>query len=216
MSHIAELTNRLRLRTMQEQEPNRHGGWDTITFADPDCDEAANALDLQSARISALEAEIETLTAVHRQMAQQLAEARDKSKNLQAALTSRAKTMLKARDKLINARDELEDEGDRVYFGSTNDADTFKDFVEALDNWAWNDIMADGELPDVYAACREANSKLEAMTKERDEARDKALEEAAAACLAIPLDGSKLPYKACALAIRSLKTANETRTKAGE
>ena len=59
--------------------------------------------------------------------------------NVRAELTARAKEMQSARDTLIWVRDELEDEGDRVYFGSTNHADQFREVVESMDEWSWHD-----------------------------------------------------------------------------
>jgi len=105
--------------------------------------------------------------------AESISELEREARNLQAALTARAKAMLKAREALVNMRDDLEDEGDRIYFGSTNDADAFKDFVQELDAWAWNDIMNDSKLPDVYEKSREAHSRAEAAERQRDEARAK-------------------------------------------
>lgn len=61
--------------------------------------------------------------------------------NVRAELTARAKEMQSARDTLIWVRDELEDEGDRVYFGSTNHAEQFREAVESMDEWSWHDIM---------------------------------------------------------------------------
>ena len=72
-------------------------------------------------------------------------------------------------------------------------------------------------------------ARIAALEAELAEARDKALEEAAAAALAhewfrniewwmeTPKTGvSREAAEECATAIRALKTANETRTKAGE
>jgi len=61
--------------------------------------------------------------------------------NVRAELTARAKEMQSARDTLIWVRDEMEDEGDRVYFGSTNHAEQFREVVEGMDDWSWHDIM---------------------------------------------------------------------------
>jgi hypothetical protein len=61
--------------------------------------------------------------------------------NVRAELTARAKEMQSARDTLIWVRDEMEDEGDRVYFGSTNHAEQFREVVESMDEWSWHDIM---------------------------------------------------------------------------
>jgi maltooligosyltrehalose synthase len=97
----------------------------------------------QAARIAALEAEIETLSAAHRQMAQQLATARDKA-------------------------------------------------------WA------------------NAEAELSALMKRDAVTRDKALEEAAAVADECVCGSCGLLCLEAADAIRALKTANETRTKAGE
>ncbi len=98
-------------------------------------------------------------------------EAREEAKNLEVHVTARANSLLAMRDALINARDDLEDEGDRVYFGSTNDADAFKATVDDLDGWAWNDIMAEGKREDVFAACRNANARATAAEAENTRLR---------------------------------------------
>lgn len=91
--------------------------------------------------------------------------------NLQARLTARAKSMLRLRDALAQVHDNIEDEGDRAYFGSTNDADTFREVWQDLDAWAWDDIMSDGKLTDVYAASREAHTRAESAEAKLAEAR---------------------------------------------
>ncbi|MCV0395419.1 MAG: hypothetical protein K5872_21985 [Rhizobiaceae bacterium] len=105
--------------------------------------------------------------------AAELAAVKRERDNLQAALTARAKTMLRLRDTLVQVHDHIEDEGDRVYFGSSNDADILKEVWHDLDGWNWDDIMADGKLPDVYEASRKAHEKLrlaEAALAEKDKA----------------------------------------------
>lgn len=86
--------------------------------------------------------------------------------NLQARLTARAKSMMSLRKALTEVHDNIEDEGDRVYFGSTNDADTLKKVWQDLDAWNWDDIMADGKLPDVYELSREAHARATELEKE--------------------------------------------------
>lgn len=54
-----------------------------------------------------------------------------------------AKMLCKLRDTLIHVSDGIEDEGDRAYFGSTNDADELKEIIKKLDGLAWDRIMAD-------------------------------------------------------------------------
>lgn len=79
--------------------------------------------------------------------------------NVQARLTAMSKTITRLRNVLILVTDNIEDDGDRAYFGSSNDADTLKDVVEDLDGWHWDDIVSDGELPDVYEKIRHANAR---------------------------------------------------------
>lgn len=76
--------------------------------------------------------------------------------NVQARLTAMSKTILRLRDVLLLIADNIDDEGDRYYFGSTNDADQLKDIAEELDGWHWDQIISDGKLPDVYENCRNA------------------------------------------------------------
>jgi len=91
--------------------------------------------------------------------------------NLQARLTARAKSMLRLREALAGVHDNIEDEGDRTYFGSTNDADTFREVWQDLDAWAWDDIMSDGKMTDVYAASRKAHTRAEVAEAKLAEAR---------------------------------------------
>ena len=74
----------------------------------------------------------------------------------------RGKMLKRIRDMLVNPRDHLDDAGDLVSFGSTNDADTFRDAVQMLEDWRWDDIMREGKLPDLVANCRKANERADA------------------------------------------------------
>lgn len=80
---------------------------------------------------------------------------------LRAKLTARAKTMLRARDILMFIRDDLEDEGDRVYFGSTNHAEQFKELAEEFDGWAWADIIGDAAKPDYIGDLKRLREEIE-------------------------------------------------------
>jgi len=73
---------------------------------------------------------------------------------LRADSAYQSRLLIRVRDALINVRDKIEDEGDRSYFGSTNDADDFREVVESLDAFKWDQIMASAELPDLYADLR--------------------------------------------------------------
>lgn len=71
----------------------------------------------------------------------------------------RGKMLIRLRDKLIWIRDEIDDEGDRAYFGSTNHADMFKEVVDDLDAYKWDRIMAEKDDPDILEKCRQANER---------------------------------------------------------
>jgi hypothetical protein len=58
-----------------------------------------------------------------------------------------AKTLIKLRNTLIGVTTDIQDEGDRAYFGSTNDADRLKAIARKLDDLAWDEIMADSQPP---------------------------------------------------------------------
>lgn len=69
--------------------------------------------------------------------------------------------MRRFRDTLSNVRDGLEDEGDRIYFGSTNDADQLRDIIEEIEELEWDRILASSQKkPDLYARIRELNTEV--------------------------------------------------------
>jgi hypothetical protein len=90
---------------------------------------------------------------------------------LQAQLTARSKLLVRARESLINIRDELEDErSDRVFFGSTNDADRFRALVDELDGWVWDDIIGDAEQRDYIGELRTLHSAYDIVRACEEEA----------------------------------------------
>lgn len=82
--------------------------------------------------------------------------------SIQAQLTARSKTMLLARDILMGIRDELDDEGDRVYFGSTNHAEMLIELAEDLDGWVWDSIIRDAKKRDYIGELAALHTKLAA------------------------------------------------------
>ena len=88
-----------------------------------------------------------------------------------AQVVARAKDLRKAREDLIWIRDELEDEGDRVYFGSTNHAEVFRDLVEKLDGWSWSDILRQSEGRDVYGDLRKAIAEIASLREQVEKAK---------------------------------------------
>lgn len=98
-------------------------------------------------------------------MGRELAEAREKLRLVDQDRVARGKLLRRVRDMLVNPRDHLDDAGDLVSFGSTNDADAFRDAVQMLEDWRWDDIIRERKLPDLVANCRKANRR--ATTAER-------------------------------------------------
>lgn len=81
---------------------------------------------------------------------------------------ARGKLLRRIRNMLVNPRDQLDDAGDLVSFGSTNDADAFRDAVQMLEDWRWEDIMREGKLPDLVENCRKANERADKALASRD------------------------------------------------
>lgn len=84
--------------------------------------------------------------------------------NAQAESIRRGKMLLKYRDVMLNVSDELEDEGDRVYLGSTNDKEKFEKIVSDLESFGWDQINGESKERDLFAELRSANlliSKLQ-------------------------------------------------------
>ena len=82
--------------------------------------------------------------------------------NWKAHAISRGKRLRKTRDEFIGIKNKLCDEGDRVYFGSTNHADAFKDAVAWLNDFAWNKIMGEPENWDLLGALEKSRTALAA------------------------------------------------------
>jgi hypothetical protein len=96
-------------------------------------------------------------TADQSEMARALAEAK-------ANEIYSSQLMRRFRDTLMNVRDGLEDEGDRIYFGSTNDADQLRDIIEEVEELEWDRILASSQKkPDLYARIRELNTEVRAV-----------------------------------------------------
>ena len=82
-------------------------------------------------------------------------ETADRQATVQAAdVAHYARLLLRLRDRLVLITDGLDDEGDRVYLGSTNDADDLREIMQSLDDVRWDRATRDAELPDLYADLR--------------------------------------------------------------
>lgn len=73
------------------------------------------------------------------------------------------KLVSKTRDHIIMITDYIEDEGDRKYFGSTNDADELCDLKDHMDAWVWDAVDKVNRMQkDPYAEIRAQRSRAEA------------------------------------------------------
>ena len=77
-----------------------------------------------------------------------------------ADTTYQGKLLRRLRDTFVNIADGIEDEGDRCYFGSSNDADQFRDIVRQLDDFSWDEILRDSGEVDYVESSRKANASL--------------------------------------------------------
>lgn len=102
-------------------------------------------------------------TADQAEMARELAEAK-------ANEIYSSQLMRMFRCTLSNIRDGLEDEGDRIYLGSTNDAEELREIAEAIEELEWDRILASSQKkPDLYARIRELNTEVRALRSVQDE-----------------------------------------------
>jgi hypothetical protein len=77
-----------------------------------------------------------------------------------AKAISRGRLLERFRCHLQQIVDHADNEGDRVYFGSTNHFDDLKEIVEEMDDWNWDRIMKERPEVDPYAECRELRQKV--------------------------------------------------------
>lgn len=72
------------------------------------------------------------------------------------------KLVSRTRIKLGQITDHIEDEGDRKYFGSTNQADELIDLYHEMDMWVWDAIdEANRMQSDPYADIRKQRARAE-------------------------------------------------------
>lgn len=91
--------------------------------------------------------------------------ATEPSRELTVALSKAAlyaKTLFKLRNTLLQVNDHIEDEVDRVYFGSSNDADALREIARQIDDLQWEVILADSQPPeDLYAIIAEQRARAD-------------------------------------------------------
>lgn len=87
-------------------------------------------------------------------------------RTIKAECIWRGKLLRKMRSALINIKDGVEDEGDRAYFGSTNDADRFREIVHELDDFDWSEIIGEKGERDYITDLRNARANLRKKSAE--------------------------------------------------
>lgn len=72
------------------------------------------------------------------------------------------KLISRTRNKLVHVTDHIQDEGDRRYFGSSNDADELLDLFHTMDAWVWDAVDKTNRMKsDPYADIREQRARAE-------------------------------------------------------
>ena len=79
--------------------------------------------------------------------------------------------IIKHYDALANIRDTLEDEGDRVYFSSTNDAETLRDIVSDQEGYFWAKELG-GPPIDWHGRVKSLTNQAEALAAENARLRE--------------------------------------------
>ena len=64
-------------------------------------------------------------------------------------------TLKRLRFTLKSIADDMSDEGGRVYFGNTNQADDLKDLAQTVEDLSWGKVMRSQKQPDLYTDLRQ-------------------------------------------------------------
>lgn len=89
---------------------------------------------------------------------------------MEADLAYQAKMLERVRDGLLFI-DELEDEGDRVFFASTNHADHFRDLREDISTWDFERAVWPASGRDLYEEMRQLRDAIRTMRSALEGAR---------------------------------------------
>lgn len=88
-----------------------------------------------------------------------------------AKAIARGKLLERFRDLIMNMADTVGNEGDRVYFGSTNDYHELREIGQEMDMWNWDRIIRDRPERDPYADCRQYRALIETLVEVLEAAR---------------------------------------------
>jgi hypothetical protein len=74
---------------------------------------------------------------------------------------ARGKLLERFRCHVQEVVDHAEDEGDRVYFGSSNHFEYLKEIVNEMDMWGWDAVIRERDEVDPYAELRQVRASIE-------------------------------------------------------
>lgn len=89
-----------------------------------------------------------------------------------AKAISRGKLLERFRNYLQEIVDHVANEGDRVYFGSTNHFDYLKEVADEMDMWKWDRIIKERPEIDPYDALRALRVRYEALLEALQECEE--------------------------------------------
>lgn len=82
---------------------------------------------------------------------------------------SMLRLVIRTRGQLVHVTDHIEDEGDRRYFGSTNDADALRDLYDEMMSWVWDATDETNRMKsDPYADIRKQRATIAALKAENE------------------------------------------------
>jgi hypothetical protein len=85
---------------------------------------------------------------------------------------ARGKLLERFRCHVQEVVEHAEDEGDRVYFGTSNHFEYLKEIAEEMDMWGWDAVIRERDEVDPYADLRKVSDENRALTEERDRLRE--------------------------------------------
>jgi len=84
----------------------------------------------------------------------------------EAKSIARGKLLERFRCHVQEVVEHASDEGDRVYFGSTNHFEYLKEIVQEMDDWNWDAVMRERAEVDPYSELRKCRAEIERLRGE--------------------------------------------------
>jgi hypothetical protein len=85
---------------------------------------------------------------------------------------ARGKLLERFRCHVQEVVEHAEDEGDRVYFGTSNHFEYLKEIADEMDMWGWDAVIRERDEVDPYADLRKVRDENRALIEERDRLRE--------------------------------------------